>query len=154
MSAETVDAAAAAIVRQAAVLCAAVDAFVALRDDIDEVVGVVPAGVAAAPSDGAAAAVRGGMTQVAARGEFLNKPASIRRGSGLWGRVWLNGTRVEEDGGNATRIGAPLVVAGSVVGIVGVVRPASKAEAEQAGDVALVADLASAALQQLRKRRA
>jgi hypothetical protein len=63
--------------------------------------------------------------------------------------VWLTSTPAEEAAANTTRIGAPLVVGGVVVGILGVVKPANKAELDHGGNVALVADLASAALQRL-----
>ena len=150
MSAETTGSAAAAIVRQATVLCDAVDAFVALRNDIDEL-AAVPVGVGVA---GATVRPNAGMTQVAASGTFVEKPLSIRRGNGLWGRVWLTSTPAQEVAANAVRIGAPLVVGGVVMGILGVVRPADKAGLDRAGDAALIADLGSAVLQRLSGRRA
>jgi diguanylate cyclase (GGDEF)-like protein len=154
MKATTIESAAEAIVHHASVLCGTADAFVALRDDIEDIVGVVPAGVAAAVSGRSAAAGSGNMTLVAASGAFLTKPPSIRLGNGLWGRVWLNSCPCEEDGVSVTRIGAPLVLGESVVGILGVVRATNKAELECAAQLALVADLGATALQRLTGRGA
>jgi hypothetical protein len=92
------------------------------------------------------------MTQVAATGAFLTQPASIRRGDGLWGRVWLTSSPCEEDGGDVTRIGAPLVREETVIGILGVARPVNKTEREHAAEVALVADLGTAALERFSGR--
>jgi diguanylate cyclase (GGDEF)-like protein len=153
LGAATTEAAAAAIVRQATVLCDAIDAFVALRDDIEEL-AAVPAAVGVASSTSGVQSDRAGMTQAAASGAFVDRPPSIRCGNGLWGRVWLDSTPAKEAAANVVRIGAPLVVGGVVVGILGVVRPATKAELDHGGNVALVADLGSAVLQRLSGRPA
>ena len=152
LKAATLEAAAAAIVRHAVVLCGATDAFVALRQDVDDGVGAVPVGAPAARSCRSAAAGKEKMTQVAATGAFLTQPASIRRGDGLWGRVWLTSSPCEEDGGDVTRIGAPLVREETVIGILGVARPVNKTEREHAAEVALVADLGTAALERFSGR--
>jgi diguanylate cyclase (GGDEF)-like protein len=151
IAAASVQAAAAALVRAATGLCNSGDVFVALRQGVQGAVGSGPAGVASAGAGSSAARVGSRPTQVAASGAFLTAPASVRRGTGVWGRVWQSGKPLAEDGGESVRIGAPLLVDGAVVGLIGVVVPASAdGKGDRCHEVALVADLGSAALQRLR----
>jgi diguanylate cyclase (GGDEF)-like protein len=148
IAAGTVQEAAAAIVRGLTVLCEAADVFVALSDEI----GVAgPALVGVGASAGGASRVRKpGLVQVAASGGFLAKPQSISRGTGLWDRTRQTGLQQAERDGEVSRVGAPLWIAGAVVGVVGVAVPAGKAaDRDYAGEIALMADLGSATLQRL-----
>ena len=74
----------------------------------------------------------------------------MRRGAGVWGRVWQSGKLDAVDTGESMSIGAPLLVKGEVVGLLGVVVPGSRdGKADHCNDVALVAVLGSAALERL-----
>ena len=75
---------------------------------------------------------------------------AIKLGEGFCGSVWQNGIPASDDDGAAARIAAPLMVDGALVGIVGVIGPSSvMPRPGYAGEVALVADLGSAALERL-----
>jgi diguanylate cyclase (GGDEF)-like protein len=150
IGAAAIEAAAAAMVRGVAVLCDSTDAFVALTKDIHEVSGSALAVVAVGSSGDPSSRRRSGMVQVAASGTFLDRPASIRRGGSLWGRVWRTGKQAAEDDGGAVKVGAPLLVSGEVVGLIGMAEPSGRAsQRNHASDVGLLADLGSAALQRL-----
>jgi hypothetical protein len=61
-----------------------------------------------------------------------------------------NGRVSLEEDGHGMKIGSPLVVDGAVVGLVGVVVPSGRADQrDRTAEVALVADLGSAALRRL-----
>ena len=121
-----------------------------MAQDVKGAVESAPAGVGAAKSGNSAASRKPRLTQVAASGAFLTTPASVRRGAGVWGRVWQGGKPYTEDAGESVSIGAPLLVEGQVVGLLGVVVPASgDGKGDHCHEVALVADLGSAALQRL-----
>ena len=147
--ATTAEAAAAAMVCAVTTMCNGSDAFVALTDDIEQLLSPALSPVVAGRTDNPRPAGKQGMVQVAASGAFLGKSQSIRRGGGLWGRVWQGGTLVVEDDGRARRMGAPLMIAGTVVGILGVAEPSQAQRRNHSKEVALVADLGSAALQRL-----
>ena len=148
IKAGSTEAAAAAMVCAVIAICDGSDAFVALADDLgaaaEPALAVVGGGATGVAADGGS-----GMVQVAASGAFLGRSQSIRRGGGLWGRVWQGASLASEDDGNAVRIGAPLVVSGEVVGILGVVEPSKAKRLNHAREIALIADLGSAALQRL-----
>jgi diguanylate cyclase (GGDEF)-like protein len=149
IAATTAEAAAAAMVCAVTTLCDGSDAFVALTDDIEQLLSPALSAVVVGGADNPRPGVKQGMVQVAASGAFLGKSQSIRHGGGLWGRVWQGGTLVVEDDGRAMRMGAPLLVAGTVVGILGVAEPSRAQRLNHSREVALVADLGSAALQRL-----
>jgi diguanylate cyclase (GGDEF)-like protein len=149
IAATTTEAAAAAIVCAVTTLCDGSDAFVALTDDIEQLARPALSAAVSGGAEGRQPGGKQGMVQVAASGAFLGKSQSIRHGGGLWGRVWQGGTLVVEDDGEAMRLGAPLLVSGTVVGILGVVEPSQAKRLNHSKEVALVADLGSAALQRL-----
>ncbi len=152
IGAGTIGEAASAMVHGLTALCDATDAFVALSEEI-VMTGPALVGVGVSASGGAsgASAVRKpALVQVAASGGFIARPQSIRRGTGPWGRVWQSGLQGAEHEDEVARVGAPLRVGGNVVGVVGVVVAAGKAsDRDCAGEIAMVADLGSAALQRL-----
>jgi diguanylate cyclase (GGDEF)-like protein len=147
--ADSTEAVAAAMVCAVTAICGGSDAFVALSDEMD---AYEEPRLAVAGAGGAGRSVsvkRPGLVQIAASGAFLGRSQSIRRGGGLWGRVWESARLAAEDDGNAVRTGAPLVVGGQVVGILGVVEPSRAKQLGHANEIALVADLGSTALERL-----
>jgi diguanylate cyclase (GGDEF)-like protein len=149
IAATTPEGVAAAMVCAVTSLCEGSDAFVALTDELEELVGPSLAAAGVGPSDGPASSRKAEMVQVAASGAFLGKSQSIRHGGGLWGRVWQGAKLAAEDDGNVMRIGAPLIISGNVIGLLGVVEPSRAKQLNHAREVALVADLGSAALQRI-----
>ena len=149
IGATTTEAVAAAMVCAVTTLCDGSDAFVSLVDDIDELVRPALTAAAVGASDSPRHKSQLGMVQVAASGAFLGTSQSIRHGGGLWGRVWQDGKLVAEDDGDVMRIGVPLLVSGTVIGILGVAELGRAKQLNHASEVALVADLGSAALQRL-----
>lgn len=150
IKADSTESAAAAMVCAVIAICDGSDAFVALADDLGAATEPALAVMGGGSGTGSVLADgNSGMVQVAASGAFLGRSRSIRRGGGLWGRVWQGAKLASEDDGNAVRIGAPLVVSGEVVGILGVVEPSRAKRLNHAREIALIADLGSAALQRL-----
>jgi diguanylate cyclase (GGDEF)-like protein len=145
--AESTEAVAAAMVCAVTAICAGSDAFVALSDEMD---AFEQPALAVAGGSASSVSTKGpGLVQVAASGAFLGRSQSIRRGGGLWGRVWESARLAAEDDGNAVRTGAPLLVGGRVVGILGVAEPSRAKQLGHASEIALVADLGSTALERL-----
>jgi diguanylate cyclase (GGDEF)-like protein len=140
---------AAAMVCAVVGLCPGSDAFVALADDLGVQAEAVLVPSASKTASGALAVGTSSLVQVAASGAFVGKSQSVRRGGGLWGRVWQGAKLASEDDGNAVRIGAPLLVSGVVIGILGVVEPSQTKRLNHSGAIAQVADLGSAALQRM-----
>jgi hypothetical protein len=137
------------MVRGVTALCEATDAFVALTDAVEGQPGLVPAGVAAGAGT-PPPSVMAAMTQAAGSGAFAGRSQSVRRGTGAWSRFLENGRVSLEEDGHGMKIGSPLVVDGAVVGLVGVVVPSGRADQrDRTAEVALVADLGSAALRRL-----
>jgi len=153
IKAETAETAAAAMVSAVTAMCPGSDAFVALNDDVGAARRPALAGAAASGSKSGAPDEAPGLVQVAASGAFLGKSQSIRHGGGLWARVWEEARLAAVDDGNAVRTGAPLLVGGQVVGILGVVEPRRIKQLGHASEIALVADLGSAALERLAGER-
>jgi diguanylate cyclase (GGDEF)-like protein len=147
IAADTVETATAAMVRGIAAMAGSSDCFVALVD---------PAARAVRPALATAAAVssRPGPThddqdlvKVAASGKYVTTDETVMRGEGLWGRILETGIPGSDEDGEGVRIGAPLLVGGAVVGLLGVSMLAGTApSAGCSGEVALVADLGAAAL--------
>jgi hypothetical protein len=83
---------------------------------------------------------------LAASGRFKRHAPTLGSDGGLWRRVLDAGSIQEEAGPEVRLIGAPLCVAGSVAGLVGIVVPAS---ASATGNAALgqLTAVASAALE-------
>ncbi len=132
VGAVTVAEAAAAMVRHAAAHLDAPDAFVALVD-------------------GSRPRVKPTMTIAAASGEFLETPPSFRRESSPWAGVVKGGRPDFRIDGDVTRMAAPLLVDGSVAGLVGVVVPADGSpRPRHFGELGLLAELGSAALKRLK----
>jgi hypothetical protein len=126
---------------------------VALSEEMRGADGSAPEVVGAVGGGKSAASRKSRLTQVAASGAFLTTPASVRRGAGVWGRAWQCGKLAAEDAAEGVSIGAPLLVDGAVVGLLGVVVPAGRdGQTDFGHDVALVADMGSAALQRLSGR--
>jgi diguanylate cyclase (GGDEF)-like protein len=148
IAATTVEGVAAAMVWAVTNLCEDSDAFVALTDELEALVGSLATAVVGA-SGGSRSSRKAEMVQVAASGAFLGKSQSIRHGGGLWGRVWQGAKLAAEDDGNVMRIGAPLIISGNVIGLLGVVEASRAKQLNHAPEVALVADLGSAALQRI-----
>ena len=149
LGAATVGAVAEAMVRGVTALCEATDAFVALTDAVEGQPGLVPAAVPAGAGT-PPPSVKAAMTQAAGSGAFAVRSQSVRRGTGAWGRFWENGKVSLEEDGDGTKIGSPLAVDGAVVGLGGVVVPSGRTDRrDRTAEVALVADLGSAALQRL-----
>jgi diguanylate cyclase (GGDEF)-like protein len=121
--------------RHAAALARTPDAFVAL---------LVPAG----PASTAGPKV---MRQLAGRGRFVMAPTRIRRGAGLWGRVWLKGETLSQDGdASGARLGLPLLSDGQVAGLVGLAGPRLRdLRPEQVALLGRLAVLAGAALERV-----
>jgi diguanylate cyclase (GGDEF)-like protein len=153
IGATSIEDAAAAMVRGLTALCQATDAFVALSDEI-VVTGPALVGVGASSGSDPAKPARPALLQVAGSGSFLTRAESVRRGSGLWGRIWESGLQSAENDGDVVKAGAPLLVGGTAVGVIGVVVTAGGTDgSDRAGEIALVADLGSATLQRLIDRR-
>jgi hypothetical protein len=88
-----------------------------------------------------------GLVKVAASGKYVTTDETVMRGEGLWGRILETGIPGSDEDGEGVRIGAPLLVGGAVVGLLGVSMLAGTApSAGCSGEVALVADLGAAAL--------
>ena len=149
VAAATPEAVAAAMVCGITTMCDGSDAFVALTDELEAAVGIALAAAGVGAVQGTGSTKMAAMVQIAASGAFLGKHQSIRHGGGLWGRVWQSAKLVSEDDGSAMRIGAPLIVSGTVIGLLGVVEPTRAGRLNHAREVALVADLGSAALQRI-----
>jgi diguanylate cyclase (GGDEF)-like protein len=145
--ADSTEAVAAAMVCAVTAICGGSDAFVALSDEMDAF--EEPALAVAGGTARSVSAKGPGLVQIAASGAFLGRSQSIRRGGGLWGRVWESARLAAEDDGNAVRTGAPLLVGGRVVGILGVAEPSRAKQLGHASEIALVADLGSTALERL-----
>lgn len=150
IAAETTEAAAAAMVRAVAALCGATDAFVAVTEEMGRGAGRAMVGEGESDSGRRASPRTPGLVRIAASGKGLDASESIRLGEGLWGRVWQSGMPAADEDGETARIGAPLVVEGAVVGIVGVLAPSGTAwQPDRARDVSVVADLGAVALGRL-----
>ena len=147
--ADSTEAVAAAMVCAVTAICAGSDAFVALNDELNALEEPVLSVAGAGGGGRSVSAKRPGLVQIAASGAFLGRSQSIRRGGGLWGKVWESARLAAEDDGNAVRTGAPLLVGGQVVGILGVVEPSRAKQLGHANEIALVADLGSTALERL-----
>jgi diguanylate cyclase (GGDEF)-like protein len=146
IAADTVETATAAMVRGVAAMTGSSDCFVALVD---------PANRAVRPARATAAVVSSmpghthdkGLVKAAASGEYVTAEETVLRGDGLWGRILETGSPGSDEDVEGVRIGAPLLVGGAVVGLLGVSMPAGTVPlAGCSGEVALVADLGAAAL--------
>jgi diguanylate cyclase (GGDEF)-like protein len=147
ISADTIEAASAAMVRGAAALCGTSDCFVLVVEDASRAARPVLAVVGGGPSRHGPARDARGLTRAAASGKYIAAPATVTPGDGLWGRILETGMPGTDEDGEGVRIGAPLLVEGSVVGVLGVSLPAGiTPSAGCSGEVALVADLGAAAL--------
>lgn len=150
LGAATIDEVAMALVRGLTSMCDATDAFVALSDDIESVVRPALAVVGGGSRARRSSVARPGITQVAGSGAFLAKSQSIRHGSGLWGRIWQSGLAGADEEAGLARVGAPLLLDGTVVGVLGAVVPARQGwPGHRSDDVAMLADLGSAALERI-----
>jgi diguanylate cyclase (GGDEF)-like protein len=109
--------------------------------------------VAGAGSGAREAATSGRQTrlkQIAASGAYEASPLSIHPGAALWSRVWQSGQAESEEKDGLASYGAPLMVDGATAGVLGVTVAAAASTAHDlAREVALVADLGSAAFQRL-----
>jgi diguanylate cyclase (GGDEF)-like protein len=157
ISASSVSGASAAMASLALALCSATDVFVALNDGVtllpEPALVLVSAAVGVVA--GAAPGRKPGMVQVAADGAFAAKPKPIRPGVGLWGRVWQSGKAEREQDEVVARTGAPLIVHGGVVGVIGISTPSvSGPVQDRSEELAFVADLGSATLERLLDRSA
>ncbi len=124
----------------AAAFCGAADAFVA--DLQPEPAAAAPGPASRRVSTGAA---KRRLRTLAASGRFKRRAPTLRSDGGLWRRV-LDASSIQEDAGpEVCLIGAPLCVAGSVAGLVGIVVPASASASGKAALGQLTA-VASAAL--------
>jgi hypothetical protein len=138
------------MVRAVAALCGATDAFVAVTEEMGRGAGRAMVGEGESDSGRRASPRTPGLVRIAASGKGLDASESIRLGEGLWGRVWQSGMPAADEDGETARIGAPLVVEGAVVGIVGVLAPSGTAwQPDRARDVSVVADLGAVALGRL-----
>jgi diguanylate cyclase (GGDEF)-like protein len=125
----------------AAAFCGATDAFVAFIQPEAENVGEGPA-----PRRATTGAAKPRLRILAASGRFKRHAPTLRSDGGLWRRVLDAGSIQEEAGPVVRLIGAPLCVAGSVAGLVGIVVPASASATGKAALGQLTA-VASAALE-------
>ena len=147
ISADTIEAACAAMVRGVAALCRTSDCFAVVIEDASRVVRPVLAVVGGGASRRGPERDARGLTRAAASGKYIAAPATVALGDGLWGRILETGMPGSDEDGEGVRIGAPLLVEGSVVGVLGVSLPAGiTPSAACTGEVALVADLGAAAL--------
>ena len=105
-----------ATLRHAVKIAAVTDAFVAMVDDTGP----------GSPRKGSTgrAATHTSMRVLAGLGAFETRKLRIRRGTGFWGRVWQEGTPLQDgSGGGAGLVGVPLTDGGQVVGLLGLVAP-------------------------------
>ena len=141
IGAATIEAAAAAMVRGITAMCGPVDAFAALTRDVGASRGSTPA---------ASGAPISGPFQMAASGAFLESPALTGSHDSVWAKVLETGKAAVDEDSDATRIGAPLMVGGAVVGLVGILESAARrGRRGHAAELVLIADLGSAALERL-----
>jgi diguanylate cyclase (GGDEF)-like protein len=149
IAADTIETAAAAMVRGIAALCGTADCFVALIDTTDHsprTALVVAGATSGTPPSRIPARDGQALVRVAASGKYVTTDETVTRGNGLWGRVLETGMPGSDEDGESARIGAPLLVDGAVIGVLGAAMPAGTApSAACSGELALVADLGAAA---------
>jgi diguanylate cyclase (GGDEF)-like protein len=152
VGAGTIDAAAAAMVRGVTALCGVSDAFVALNDGAG-IASPVLLGAAAGSSDRQSVPSQPAFARIAASGRCLSDWGLFDDGQGLWDRVRQTGISGIEAGGEVASAAAPLMVGGTVVGVLGVALPRRLVVNDGCPpEVAIVADLGSAALRRLSGR--
>lgn len=147
IAADTVETVMAAMVRGTAAMTGSSDCFVALVDPADRAVQPTPATAAVVSSMPGHTHDDQGLVKAAASGKYVTAEETVLRGDGLWGRILETGSPGSDEDVEGVRIGAPLLVGGAVVGLLGVSMPAGTVPlAGCSGEVALVADLGAAAL--------
>ena len=124
----------------AAALCGATDAFVAFLN------GGPAAGGPAGSRGASSVAHKPRLRTVAASGRFRRRAPTLQSDDGLWRRVLDEESLREEAGRTASFIGAPLAIAGTVAGLVGIVVPAAVSAEARSGLRQLTA-VASAAFE-------
>jgi diguanylate cyclase (GGDEF)-like protein len=125
----------------AAALCGATDAFVAFLQGEPAAAG---SGAGSRRSSSVTAKPR--LRTEAAFGRFKRRAPTLRSDDGFWRRVLDAGSIREEAGPRACLMGAPLAIAGSVAGMVGIVVPAAVSADARSGLRQLTA-VASAAFE-------
>ena len=154
VGAETIAAAAAAMVRGVAALSEATDVFVAIDDGAAR--ALVPAqeptlvGARANPSSAGPGDRPDDAIRIAASGTFLDGSKTVGRDDEPWARAWETGTPAIDETGDPAKVGLPVLVDGEVVGIIGFMAPCGPGgPSNRLAEVAPVADLGAAALKRL-----
>lgn len=154
VGAETIAAAAAAMVRGVAALSGAADVFVAINDGAARALTAAReptlVGAGAGVSSVGPEIRPGAAVRVAASGAFLGRSTMALRGDEPWAGAWKTGLPAIDEAGDPVKIGVPLMVDGLVVGMIGLMAPCGAGGPPNRGaEVALVADLGGAALKRL-----
>jgi diguanylate cyclase (GGDEF)-like protein len=160
IGATSVDDVASILVRHVSIMYGTPDAFVAVLQEIGDVVPREPVAVSATGSgygsaggsERAGSLRRQAMIQVAGTGRFALHPHVARRGptGGIWGRVWQSGSADEEDRHESRSVGIPIKLGREVVGLIGAVAsPAAPLAGDRLQASALLADLGAAAMRRV-----